>query len=235
MTTSGSGGGGGGRLEVVLDRSWEVQSITWSNLTWWDPLPCGQELLSSIKTSDPLPHPSPALSLLGHPPTPGRKLPPTHLSFRSMSASPSPIPTRTNPPYSFDDPRSYSSSPLAWPLPPSPDSYNSVFLHSSDSSSPSYPFPCTPSSISPTQFICSSPFNIAPTAPIFPTPPDTDGQPAYPPKCYKPSNMFNFTRQLPPIPPPPIPMPVFTPSPQCEDSFQGVPAFLPHLPPPSYY
>ena len=66
MSTSGSGGCGG-RLEVVLDRSWEVQSITWSNLTWWDPLPCGQELLASIKTSDPLPlpHPSPALSLLG--------------------------------------------------------------------------------------------------------------------------------------------------------------------------
>jgi len=151
---------GGGRLEVVLDRSWEVQSITWSNLTWWDPLPCGQELLASIKTSDPLPQPSPALSLLGHPPTPRRKLPPTHLSFRSMSTSPSPIPPRTNPRYSFGDPHSYSSSPLAWPLPPSPESYNSVFLHS-DSSSPSYPFPCTPSSISP-QYICSSPFNPQP-------------------------------------------------------------------------
>ena len=134
---------GGGRLEVVLDRSWEVQSITWSNLTWWDPLPCGQELLSSIKTSDPLPQPSPALSLIGHPPTPRRKLPPTHLSFRSTSTSPSPIPPRTNTRYSFGDPRSYSSSPLAWALPPSPESYNSVFLHS-DSSSPSYPFPCTP-------------------------------------------------------------------------------------------
>jgi len=231
MSTSGSGGGG--RLEVVLDRSWEVQSITWSNLTWWDPLPCGQELLSSIKTSDPVPHPSPALSLLGHPPTPGRKLPPTHLSFRSMSASPSPIPTRTIPPYSFGDPRSYSSSPLAWPLPPSPDSYNSVFLHSSDSSSPSYPFPCTPSSISPTQYICSSPFNAQPAASVYPTPPDTDGPNGFASKCYKSSsNMFNFNRQLPPIPPPP--MPVFTPSPQ-NDSLLGPPAFLPHLPPPSYY
>ena len=230
MSTSGSSGGGG-RLEVVLDRSWEVQSITWSNLTWWDPLPCGQELLTRIKTSDPLPHPSPALSLLGHPPTPGRKLPPTHLSFRSMSASPSPIPTRANPPYSYEDPVSFSSSPLAWPLPPSPDSYNSVFLHSSESSSPSYPFPCTPSSISPTQYICSSPFNIQPGPTVYPTPPDTDGHNAFPSKCFKPpSTMFNFNRQL--LPPPP--MPVFTPSPQ-NDCLSGVPPYLPHLPPPSYY
>jgi len=218
---------GGGRLEVVLDRSWEVQSITWSNLTWWDPLPCGQELLASIKTSDPLPQPSPALSLLGHPPTPRRKLPPTHLSFRSMSTSPSPIPPRTNPRYSFGDPHSYSSSPLAWPLPPSPESYNSVFLHS-DSSSPSYPFPCTPSSISP-QYICSSPFNPQPTPPILPTPPGSDGHHLYPPKTFKPSsNMFSFSRQQPP---PPI---FNTPSPQS-DSLLGIPPYLAHIPPPSYY
>ena len=215
-------------MEVVLDRSWEVQSITWSNLTWWDPLPCGQELLSSIKTCDPLPEPSPALSMLGHPPTPRRKLPPTHLSFRSMSTSPSPIPPRTNPRYTFGDPRSYSSSPLAWPLPPSPDSFNSVFLNS-DSSSPPYPFPCNPSSISP-QYICSSPFNPQQNPPFLPTPPDSDGHQMYPPKSFKPSSdMFNFTRQLPPPP-----QPMFTPSPQS-NSLLGIPPYLAHIPPPSYY
>ena len=65
--------GQGGRLEVVLDRSWETQSVTWAGgahltpddtpgatcppgapahlpgLTWWDPLPCGQELLGQVR------------------------------------------------------------------------------------------------------------------------------------------------------------------------------------------
>eukprot|EP00092_Neocalanus_flemingeri_P033339 GFUD01036254.1.p1 GENE.GFUD01036254.1~~GFUD01036254.1.p1 ORF type:complete len:225 (-),score=56.04 GFUD01036254.1:128-802(-) len=219
--------GSGGRLEVVLDRSWEVQSVTWSNLTWWDPLPCGQELMSMINTTDPLPLPSPALSLLGHPPTPRRKLPPTHLSFRSMSTSPSPIPPRTNTRYSFGDPRSYSSSPLAWPLPPSPDSYNSVFLHSDSSS----PFPCTPSSISP-QYLCSSPYNYQPTAHHLPTPPDSEGHP-YPPQSYKPPpNMFSFSKRPPP---PSLPhLTTFTP-PTQGDSLLGVPPYLAHIPPPSYY
>ena len=231
---AGSSDNRGGRLEVMLDRSWEVQSITWSNLTWWDPLPCGQELLSTIKTSDPLPLPSPALSLLGHPPTPHRKLPPTHLSFRSMSTSPSPIPPRTNPRYSIGEHHSYSSSPLAWPLPPSPDSYNSVFLHS-DSSSPSYPFPYTPSSISP-QYICSSPYNYQPNAPQLPTPPDSEGRPSsYPTQSsYKPSrNMFHFSRQPPPPPSLP-PLATFTP-PSQNDSLLGIPPYLAHIPPPSYY
>ena len=83
-----------GRLEVVLDRSWEVQPVTWSSLTWWDPLPCGQELLRSLTNPDPLPFPSPALSVMCHPPSPRRKLPPTSLNFRSTSVSPSPIPLR---------------------------------------------------------------------------------------------------------------------------------------------
>ena len=79
-----------GRLDVVLDRSWEVQPVTWSALTWWDPLPCGKELIASLGNTEPLPFPSPALSVVGHPPTPRRKLPPQALNFRSSSASPSP-------------------------------------------------------------------------------------------------------------------------------------------------
>ena len=140
-----------GRLEVVLDRSWETRPVTWSNLTWWDPLPCGLDLVTSLRSSEPLPLPSPALSVAGQPPTPRRRLHPTQLQFRSCSVSPSPIPTR-------------SLSPLAWPLPPSPSpdsqSYNSVFLHS-DSSTPPYHV-ATPSSLS--SHYCSSP--------MFPTPPD---------------------------------------------------------------
>ena len=151
-----------GRLEVVLDRSWETRPVTWSNLTWWDPIPCGGDLMSSLRSSEPLPLPSPALSVLGQPPTPRRRLPPTQLNFRSSSVSPSPIPTRT-------------ISPLAWPLPPSPcqhsqsyNSYNSVFLHS-DSSTPPYQVPVTPSSLS--SLYCSSPM-YPETKPMFPTPPD---------------------------------------------------------------
>jgi len=228
---------GGSRLEIVLDRSWEVQSVTWSSLTWWDPLPCGQELMSIINNTDPLPYPSPALSLLGQPPTPHRKLPPTHLSFRSMSASPSPIPPRTNPCYSFGDPRSYSSSPLAWPLPPSPDSYNSVFLHS-DSSSPIYPFSYTPSSISP-PYICSSPYNFQPSAPQLPTPPDSESRQTQPPvDSMKPSyNLFNFSNQFPP-PNLAAQPPAFSISSNLHnDCLLGLelPPYLEHIPPPSYY
>jgi len=141
----------------VLDRSWETRPVTWSNLTWWDPLPCGQSLVSSLSSSQPLALPSPALSVVGQPPTPRRHLPPTQLKFRSFSVSPSPIPTRTD-------------SPLAWPLPPSPhsQSYNSVFLHS-DSSTPPYQAPVTPSSLS--SLYCSSPM-YQESKPIFPTPPE---------------------------------------------------------------
>ena len=218
---------------MVLDRSWEVQSVTWSNLTWWDPLPCGQELLYMINTSDQIPLPSPALSLIGHPPTPHRMLPPTHLTFRSMSTSPSPIPPRTNQRYSFGEHHSHSSSPVAWPLPTSPDSYNSVFLHS-DSSSPSYPFPFTPSSISP-QYICSSPYNCQPNqqAQQLLSPPDSEGHPSYPPQSFKSSdNMFHFSKRLPP--PPLLPSSAFTP-PNQSDSLLGIPPYLAHIPPPSYY
>ena len=156
-----------GRLEVVLDRSWETRPVTWGNLTWWDPLPCGLALVSSLKSPEPLPLPSPALSVLGQPPTPRRLLPPTQLQFRSSSSSPSPIPSRPQTRYS-----SYCDSPLAWPLPPSPDSqsYNSVFLHS-DSSTPPYQVPPTPSSLC--SHYCSSPmYSEGTKQPIFPTPPD---------------------------------------------------------------
>jgi len=143
--------------------------VTWGSLTWWDPLPCGQDLLRSLNNPDPLPFPSPALSVMCHPPSPRRKLPPTNLNFRSTSASPSPIPLRGHhhQRYSYGDFLSHSSSPLAYPLPPSPDSqsYNSVFLHSE--SSPSYQVTKTPS-ISPSPlYMCSSPLYI------YPTPPDS--------------------------------------------------------------
>ena len=36
------------RLEVLLDRSWEKESITWTGLTWWDPLPCGQDFVVQV-------------------------------------------------------------------------------------------------------------------------------------------------------------------------------------------
>ena len=36
------------RLEVLLDRSWEKESITWTGLTWWDPLPCGQKFVVQV-------------------------------------------------------------------------------------------------------------------------------------------------------------------------------------------
>jgi len=120
---------------VVLDRSWETQSVTWSQLTWWDPLPCGAELVSLVTSPCPLPLPSPSHSLMGHPPSPNRSLPPTHLNFRSRSSTPSPVEGSAYRRYSLTGSDS-SCSPLAWPLPHSPDSYTSVFLPSSYSSSP---------------------------------------------------------------------------------------------------
>lgn len=196
-----------GRLEAVLDRSWEIQPVTWSQLTWWDPIPCGQRLISQIQKEDiPYPFPSPALSMLTNPPTPHRrrKMHPTHLSFRS--SSPSPIPPRR--------PSSYSnSSPLAWPLPPSPESYSSVFLPNTP------PEPVTPYSypssvpLSPTlpprSFTVSD--SMLRRASLLPTPPDSEerlrkGQRSH---SYK---IFNF-----PLPPPtlspgllPVPPPLLT-------------------------
>lgn len=198
-----------GRLEVVLDRSWEVQPVTWSSLTWWDPLPCGAELVASLTNPDPLPFPSPALSVMGHPPTPRRKLPPMHLNFRSTSASPSPIPrshhhqTR----YSYCDKASSSSSPLACPLPPSPDSqsFNSVFLDSEHS----YHYNNkTPNSSSP-QYHCSSPYPLFPgqnnIRSHYPTPdsnqrshyptPDSGQRPSPLPRDHKRSGYrFSFSK-----------------------------------------
>ena len=37
------------KLEVLLDRSWEKESITWNGLTWWDPLPCGRDFVVQVK------------------------------------------------------------------------------------------------------------------------------------------------------------------------------------------
>ena len=172
-----------GRLDVVLDRSWEVQPVTWGALTWWDPLPCGKELISSLGNTDPLPFPSPALSVVGHPPTPRRKLLPQALHFRSTSASPSPIPRargQGNLQYSFRYRSGSGSSPLAFPLPPSPDSqsFNSVFLHSESDPSPSYQHHVakTPS-LSP-HYMCSSPLPQTEKKEslhrsLYPTPPDS--------------------------------------------------------------
>ena len=129
----------------MLDRSWEVQPVTWSQLTWWDPLPCGQLLLAHLGKSasgvcgGPL-FPSPAVSMRPNPPTPHRRLPPTHLNFNNVggggSSSSSPIPfTRRRSVATVASYLSLSSSssmsncsPLAVPLPLSPDSFSSVFL-----------------------------------------------------------------------------------------------------------
>jgi hypothetical protein len=114
-----------GRLESVLDRSWEVQPVTWSQLTWWDPIPCGQLLMGHLQQEEfSLYFPSPALSMLNNPPTPQkrRKMQPTQLNFQASS----PIPAVRR-----SSLLSNSSGPLAWPLPPSPDSFSSVFLPNS--------------------------------------------------------------------------------------------------------
>jgi len=58
------------KLEVLLDRSWEKESITWNGLTWWDPLPCGRDFVVQVARYLQPSLPSPALSLLGNPPSP---------------------------------------------------------------------------------------------------------------------------------------------------------------------
>lgn len=148
-----------GRLEWVLDRSWEVQPVTWSQLTWWDPLPCGQLLLAHLAATagPPLLAPSPAVSMRPNPPTPHRRrLLPTHLNFNSSgggdggggySSSSSPIPFTRRRSVTTIASSSLSSSAtmsncssLAVPLPPSPDdSFSSVFLPDSPPSSGSSP------------------------------------------------------------------------------------------------
>jgi hypothetical protein len=119
------------RLDYVLDRSWEVEPVTWSQLTWWDPLPCGQLLLAHLHQAAPLLLPSPAASMQPNPPTPHRRLPPTHLTFGGGSSSSSPIPftrRRTVTAASYSSTTTSNCSPLAIPLPLSPDSFSSVFL-----------------------------------------------------------------------------------------------------------
>jgi len=141
------------RLEVLLDRSWEKESITWTGLTWWDPLPCGQDFVVQVTRYLQPPLPSPALSLLCNPPTP--RLPSSHLTHfpsrlqaKSLSTS-----------YSLNE----ASCTLANL---SPDSYQSVF-----STSPDYAFPPTPSSSPPLlSQPCARP---APESVGFPTPPDS--------------------------------------------------------------
>jgi len=199
-----------GRLEAVLDRSWEIEPVTWSQLTWWDPIPCGQLLVSQLHQEDlPYPFPSPALSMLTNPPTPHRrrKMAPTHLSFRS--SSPSPIPMRRSSSYS-------ASSPLAWPLPPSPDSIHSVFLpNSSPDYMASYSYPSS-ATLSPT--LPSRSFTMSESmlrrASLLPTPPDSEekmrkGFRSQRAQSYK---VFNF-----PLPPPtlspgllPVPPPLLS-------------------------
>eukprot|EP00088_Acartia_fossae_P017752 TRINITY_DN20156_c0_g1_i1.p1 TRINITY_DN20156_c0_g1~~TRINITY_DN20156_c0_g1_i1.p1 ORF type:complete len:221 (+),score=37.93 TRINITY_DN20156_c0_g1_i1:69-731(+) len=211
-----------GRLEAVLDRSWEIQPVTWRQLTWWDPFPCGEMLLTQMSREDPFPFPSPALSMLTNPPTPHRqrRMAPTHLSFRS--SSPSPIPLR--------QPRhqqASSSSPLAWPLPPSPDSYGSVFLpNSPDPSTPpvnnspasSFPF----SSSYPARSMAMSESMLRRATTLLPTPPDSEERQRKPgagqrSHSYK---VFNF-----PMPPPP---------PQMSPGLLPLPPPLMNRPPPLF-
>jgi len=190
-----------GRLEAVLDRSWELQSVTWASLTWWDRMPCGKELLSSLgRPHLPACLPSPALSVVCQPPTPRRQLfPPHQLSFPSLSASPITSPHQ-------------SCSPLAWPLPPSPDSAGSsvsVFLHSDSSHS-----------ISP-HYTCSSPLYQAQA--LFPTPPDQSPANKFSFACRQPQQQQVGGAGL------------YTPPSQGDGSLLGAPPFLPSIPPPSFY
>nr|AQS22639.1 hypothetical protein [Pseudodiaptomus poplesia] len=43
----------GRSLDLILDRSWEVHPVTWSQLTWWDPIPGGEALLSHLVCPSP--------------------------------------------------------------------------------------------------------------------------------------------------------------------------------------
>jgi len=207
------------RLEVLLDRSWEKESITWTGLTWWDPLPCGQDFVVQVTRYLQPPLPSPAFSLLCNPPTP--KLSSSHLArfpsrlqVRSLSTS-----------YSLNEACTLAN--------PSPESYQSVF-----STSPDYAFPPTPSSSPP---LLSQPCAL----PVgFPTPPDSVPRKVQDHQARKPTTrrIFDFPsttsseRVLPPpqyqpftVPPPP---PFHLPPPSSSTS-----SYLPVMvdrPPPSY-
>lgn len=107
-----------GRLELALDRSWELEPNTWSSMTWWDPVPCGDSLFSSVLSEhDKCPPPSPTTSLYTNPPTPFefRDPPPTptNFSFRSSASSGDPAAPRR-----ISDENIFS--PLSWPLPTTP-------------------------------------------------------------------------------------------------------------------
>lgn len=107
-----------GRLELALDRSWELHPNTWSSMTWWDPLACGDSLLTSLLSDNArCPPPSPTTSLYTNPPTPFefRDPPPTptNFSFRGSASSSDPSALRRTSDESI-------FSPLAWPLPTTP-------------------------------------------------------------------------------------------------------------------
>jgi len=207
-----------GRLEAVLDRSWEIEPVTWRQLTWWDRLPCGQSLMSQIQQEPefPLPFPSPAFSMITNPPTPHRKrkMPPTHLSFRS--SSPSPIPSRP----ACHASSAYSSSPLAWPLPPSPESYGSVFLPNSPTDpffTPTSSSSCYTPTFPPATFgrnCAMSDSMLRRATTLLPTPPDSEerSRKAGQRSLSSRNTVFNF-----PLPPPqlspgllPVPPPLLS-------------------------
>lgn len=205
------------RLEVLLDRSWEKESITWTGLTWWDPLPCGQDFVVQVTRYLQPPLPSPALSLLCNPPTP--KLSSSHLvrfpsrlQFRSLSTS-----------YSLNEACNLAN--------PSPESCQSVF-----STSPDFAFPPTPSSSPPLLFQpCARPVG-------FPTPPDSMPRKVQDHQARNPTTrrIFDFPstttseRVLPPLeyqpftvpPPPPFHLP---PPPSSSSSY--LPVMVDRLPP----
>jgi len=184
-----------GRLDLVLDRSWEVQPVTWSQLTWWDPIPCGQILMSHLHRDEfGMYLPSPAFSMHNNPPTPQkrRKMQPTQLNFQNSS---SPIQMRRSSIISNSS-LVGNNSPLAWPLPPSPDSFTSVFLPNlSPDSSGHFNY----STLSPTKtkrsFTMVDSMLRRASSSLLPTPPDSDGKKSGQRSLsYK---VFNF-----PLPPP---------------------------------
>jgi len=141
------------KLEVLLDRSWEKESITWNGLTWWDPLPCGRDFVVQVARYLQPSLPSPALSLLGNPPTP-------QVPKSSLESYPARLQTRN---------LSISFSPMEnfFPSNASPESCQSVF-----STSPDFAYPPTPSSSPP---LLNRPDALMPaTEPTgMPTPPDS--------------------------------------------------------------
>ena len=113
-----------------------------------------------------------------------RSASPTHFP---SSSSPSPIPLRRNSSFS-------NCSPLAWPLPPSPESYASVFLPDSPYSHPSLSTPSLPAR----SFTMSE--SMLRRASLLPTPPDSEermkrGQRSH---SYK---VFNFPNPPPTLSP----------------------------------